>query len=73
MEKISFSEHFWETTSEGFQDDGLLPIIKDEGINTCLVVSIHPKENLSVVNINYFLMTYNSKDTCLSMIIVLPN
>lgn len=22
---ISFSEHFWETTSEGFQDDGVLP------------------------------------------------
>lgn len=22
---ISFSEHFWETTSEGFQDDCVLP------------------------------------------------
>ena len=58
---------------EGYIGGMLLFSLKDEEINTCLVFSIHPKENLSVVNINYFLMTYNSKDTCLSMIIVLPN
>ena len=54
--------------------------LKDEGINTCLVVSVHPTENLSVCTLftqsackYYLLMTYNSKGTCLSMIIVLLN
>ena len=51
-----------ENLGEGDSYMGEMLFFSYRGVIQCLGLSVHLKENLPVVNINYSLMTYNFKD-----------